>query len=93
MKRNGAGSSRLSLRHWDYKYLIGEGITNRRLLGRKVGWDWKKEFEFLSEFKEKLGEEIAKLAPEGREQKTKFLEFMLLSKLLKEARTYFKDKS
>ena len=72
---------------------MGEGITNRHLLGRKVGWDWKKEFEFLFEFKEKLGEEISKLAPEGREQNLKFLERSLMSSLLKEARTYFKEKT
>jgi len=33
----------------------------------------------LSEFKEKLGEEIAKLAPEGREQKEKNLENFVMS--------------
>lgn len=54
-------------------------ITNRRLWGRKVGWDWNSDFKFLAELKEKLGEEIAKLAPEGREQKTKFLESCFMS--------------
>ena len=68
-------------------------ITNRRLWGRKVGWDWNSDFKFLAELKEKLGEEITKLAPEGREQKTKFLESCFMSKLLNEARTYFKGKT
>ncbi len=61
------------------KSFVKRNGTNRRLLGRKVGWDWKKEFEFLSEFKEKLGEEISKLAPEGREQNLNFLERSLMS--------------
>jgi hypothetical protein len=75
------------------RYLIGEGITNRRLLGRKVGWDWKKEFEFLSEFKEKLGEEISKLAPEGREQNEKNLRCLMMSKFLNDVRTFFQENS
>ena len=68
-------------------------ITNLRLLGRKVGWDWNEKFQKISEFKEKLGEEISKLAPEGREQNVKILENFVLSSLLKEARTYFKENS
>jgi hypothetical protein len=67
--------------------------TNRRLLGRKVGWDWKKEFEFLADFKEKIEIQTSNSPLCGRENNLKNLEYSLLSSLLKEARTYFKDKS
>ena len=75
------------------RYLTGEGITNRRLLGRKVGWDWNEKFRILADFKEKMENEIFKLAPKGRDQNLKILESCLYSKLLNEARTHFQEKS
>jgi len=76
---NRAGNAALLNDFIAIKSFVKRNGTNRRLLGRKVGWDWNSDFKFLAELKEKLGEEIAKLAPEGREQKTKFLESCFMS--------------
>ncbi len=76
---NRAGNAALLNDFIAIKSFVKRNGTNRRLWGRKVGWDWNSDFKFLAELKEKLGEEIAKLAPEGREQKTKFLESCFMS--------------
>jgi methyl-accepting chemotaxis protein len=90
---NRAGNAALSNDFIAIKSFVKRNGTNRRLWGRKVGWDWNSDFKFLAELKEKLEKEIAQLAPEGCEQKTKFLERLYMSKLLNEARTYFKEKT
>jgi len=90
---NGAGNAALLNDFIAIKSFVKRNGTNRRLLGRKVGWDWIGIYEILAEFKEKMGEEISKLAPEGREQNEKNLSCLLMSSLLKEARTYFKEKT
>ena len=76
---NHAGILALSNDFIAIKSFVKRNGTNRRLLGRKVGWDWNEKFQKISEFKEKLGEEITKLAPEGREQNVKILENFVMS--------------
>ncbi len=74
-------------------YLIGEGITNRRLLGKKIGWDWNSEFEFLAGLKEKYQIENSNSPLRGREKIFSLNESCLMSSFLNEARTYFQEKS
>jgi hypothetical protein len=74
-------------------YLIGEGITNRRLLGRKVGWDWNEEFEFLAGLKEKYGIENSNSPLCGREKFGEKLDCIVMSKFTNEVRTFFQEKS
>jgi hypothetical protein len=76
---NNAGNAALSNDFMKIKSFVKRNGTNRRLLGQKVGWDWTEIYEILSNSKQKLEKEIAKLAPEGREQKTKFLECLSYS--------------
>ena len=61
------------------KSFVKRNGTNRRLLGRKADWDWNGAYGILSNSKQKLENKIAGLAPEGREQKTKFLENLYMS--------------
>jgi hypothetical protein len=93
IEANRAGNAALLNDFIAIKSFVKRNGTNRRLLGRKVGWDWNEKFQKVSEFKEKLGEEIAKLAPEGREQNEKNLKCLIYSKFLNNVRTFFQENS
>jgi len=76
---NRAGNAALLNDFIAIKSFVKRNGTNHHLLGRKVGWDWNEKFQKISEFKEKLGEEIVKLAPEGRERNEKNLRCLMMS--------------
>jgi len=93
VKRNGAGISRLCFHYEIHIYLIGEGITNRRLLGRKVGWDWNEKFRILADFGEKIKTETSNSPLCGREKNWKNDERLIWSKILNDVRTFFQENS
>ena len=76
---NNAGNAALSNDFIAIKSFVKRNGTNRRLLGKKVGWDWNSEFEFLAELKEKMEKEISNLAPFGRDQNVKKMESFIYS--------------
>ena len=65
---NHAGILALSNDFIAIKSFVKRNGTNRRLLGRKVGWDWNSEFKFLAGLKEKYRIENSNSPLRGREK-------------------------
>jgi len=76
---NCAGNAALSNDFIAIKSFVKRNGTNRRLLGKKVGWDWNSEFEFLAGLKEKyqIGNSNSPLG--GREKNCKNKKSLLMS--------------
>ena len=68
---NHAGITALSNDFIAIKSFVKKNGTNRRLLGRKVGWDWTGIYGILAEFKEKMEKENSNSPLRGREKNGK----------------------
>ncbi|MFA6526320.1 MAG: recombinase family protein [Candidatus Buchananbacteria bacterium] len=90
---NRIGNSALSNDFIAIKSFVKRNGTNRRLLGKKIGWDWNSEFEFLAGLKEKYKIEDSNSPLRGREKFGKNLEFAVMSNFTNEVRTFFQEKS
>ena len=79
IEANRAGNAALSNDFIAIKSFVKRNGTNRRLLGRKVDWDWNSEFEFLAGLKEKYRIENSNSPLRGREKNCKNEESLLMS--------------
>lgn len=65
---NHAGNAALLNDFIAIKSFVKRNGTNRRLLGRKVGWDWNEKFRILADFKEKIEIQTSNSPLCGREK-------------------------
>jgi DNA invertase Pin-like site-specific DNA recombinase len=75
------------------KSFVKRNGTNRRLLGRKVGWDWNEKFRILADFKEKIEIQTSNSPLCGREKFEKNSLSFVYSKFLNDVRTFFQENS
>ena len=76
---NRAGNAALSNDFIAIKSFVKRNGTNRRLLGRKVGWDWNGAYKILADLKEKFEVKTWDSPQSGREKNLKKLESCFLS--------------
>ena len=76
---NHAGILALSNDFIAIKSFVKRNGTNRRLLGRKVGWDWNEKFKILADFGEKIKIETSNSPLCGREKNLILDERLVLS--------------
>ncbi len=79
IEANCAGNAALSNDFIAIKSFVKRNGTNRRLLGKKIGWDWNSEFEFLAGLKEKYQIENSNSPLRGREKIFSLNESCLMS--------------
>jgi len=71
------------------KYFVAAfGSPNRRLLNKKVIWEWRRPFDIVAEYREKIAQGcFAGLSPSSAET----AQSIVWSNILNDARTYFEQ--